>query len=537
MADRPHVLIVAAENDALPGAKVGGIGDVVRDIPLALAEQGYRVSVVTPGYGVLGALPGARRLLRTQVTFGLGHHELTLFRVPGRQPTEQVAHFVLDGKGLAAGTPGQIYQHDAPDRPFASDAGKFALFAAGVAQLTVDGEFGRLDALHLHDWHAALVLVLRKYDPRYATLQHLHTVFSIHNLALQGVRPLGGDSSSLDAWFPKLQYEREVVADPRWPECLNPMAVGIRLADAVHTVSPSYAREVLQPSRRGQSGGEGLETDLQQAAREGRLHGILNGCPYPAPGSALPLDWDDLSQTAACEVLRWSADNTVMASAHYVAREQLRERHDRPPGLLLSSVGRLTDQKVSLLTTRLADSRTVLEHVLDRLSAADRYIVLGSGDPQIERLYTSISARDSRLLYLSGYSETLSQALYASGTLFLMPSSFEPCGISQMLAMRAGQPCLVHAVGGLRDTVRDGVDGFAFEGASVTEQAHRLLQRLDEALEIFRNGKARWSNICGAARAARFAWPDTARAYIELLYQPRPLLRQRAQPLAERTSG
>lgn len=524
MTDMPHVLMVAAENDALPGGKVGGIGDVVRDIPLALAERGYRVSVIMPGYGVLGALPGARRVLRSRVPFGLGHHELTLFRVPARNPHERVNQFVLDGQGLSLGAPGQIYCHDLPDRPFATDASKFALFATGVSQVAVDQGFGRLSALHLHDWHAALVLFLREFEPRYAALRRLRSVFTIHNLALQGVRPLGGDPSSLDAWFPKVDYERRVVADPRWSECVNPMAIGIRLADAVHTVSPSYAREILEPGHAARGGGEGLEDDLQEAEAQGRLHGILNGCPYPAAcgqTSAPPTPWSTLRETAAREVLRWSAEADLVKSAHYVARERLREDQISSPPLLLTSVGRLTNQKIGLLTMRLADRRTVLEHALDRLGPTDRFLILGSGDPENEQLLTSLSARDARLIYLAGYSEALSGALYESGDLFLMPSSFEPCGISQMLAMRAGQPCLVHAVGGLRDTVDDGVNGFAFEGATREAQASHLLKRLDQALEIFRKQNGSWEKIRAAARAARFSWSDSAQAYIDMLYESR----------------
>ncbi len=135
--------------------------------------------------------------------------------------------------------------------------------------------------IHLHDWHAALLLVLRRYHPAYQRLQQIHCAYTIHNLALQGIRPLLGHASSLAAWYPGLAYESAVLADPRWSNCINLMAVGIRLADAVHAVSPSYAEEILRPSAvtaHGYYVGEGLEIDLRKTQAEGRVFGILDGC-------------------------------------------------------------------------------------------------------------------------------------------------------------------------------------------------------------------------------------------------------------------
>ncbi|MEI2419487.1 glycogen/starch synthase, partial [Arthrospira platensis SPKY2] len=114
--------------------------------------------------------------------------------------------------------------------------------------MLIQGHCPKPDVIHLHDWHAALFLLLRAYHPAYGSLRTTRCVFTIHNLALQGIRPLEGDPSSLHEWFPGLHYPHAVVADPRWSNCVNPMAVGIRLADAVHAVSPSYAVEILRPS-------------------------------------------------------------------------------------------------------------------------------------------------------------------------------------------------------------------------------------------------------------------------------------------------
>jgi len=292
-----HILIIAAENDALPGGKVGGIGDVVRDIPKALAKRGSTISVLTPAYGALNELPGAEKMTRLKVSFGGVAETLELYRVAGRETLANVHHYVIEHPLFSTCGKGQIYCDDLAERPFATDAIKFALFCKAAASAIVKTAFGKIDVIHLHDWHAAFLLILRRYDPVYKALKRIRCVFTIHNLALQGIRPFAGDDSSLQQWYPDLKYKTAQLADPRWPDCVNPMAVGIRLADAVHTVSPSYAEEILRPSEvaeLGQYGGEGLEKDLRAAQTGNRLFGILNGCEYPKKPTTALANWGSL---------------------------------------------------------------------------------------------------------------------------------------------------------------------------------------------------------------------------------------------------
>jgi len=519
------IVMLAAENDALPGAKVGGIGDVVRDIAPALAALGCRVTVITPGYGLLAGRRGAERLAALEVGFGGGAHQVELHAVPPRAeraPEERVRHWVLEHPLFSVCGRGRVYCDDPPERPFARDASKFALFCAAAAEAVARGHCGRPEVIHLHDWHAALFLLLRRCQPAYDRLRASRCVFTIHNLALQGVRPLGGDESSLSAWFPDLSYPRALVADPRWPDCVNPMAVGIRLADAVHTVSPSYAAEILRPSAvasRGFYGGEGLEADLARAHRDNRLHGILNGCEYPDAPPGAPC-WPALRELLGRQVLSWVGREPQPASSHFIARARLDDGLRQRPASVVTSIGRLTEQKVRLLAEAGSDGRPALESALDILGEDGLLILLGSGDPVYEAFFTETAGRRANLLFLRGYSDAAARALYAAGDLFLMPSSFEPCGISQMLAMRAGQPCLVHHVGGLRDTVRDGVDGFAFSGADPREQADHMNAALRAALALRCAQPERWRRIAANAAAARFDWTDSARLYLERLYRP-----------------
>jgi starch synthase len=519
-----HILMVAAENDALPGGKVGGIGDVVRDVPPALAAQGHTVTVVTPAYGVFAEFPESRRMTALDVGFGGSGQHIELYEVPGKQPQPGISHVVLDHPLFEIGGRGVIYCNDPPQRPFASDASKFALFCTAVAEAVVRNVFGPVDVLHLHDWHAAFVLILRRFHPAYRDLAQLRCVYTIHNLALQGIRPFAGDVSSLHNWYPGLHYDPAVVADPRWPDCVNPMAAGIRLADAVHTVSPSYAEEILQPSEvaaRGYYGGEGLQTDLQRAQAQGRLHGILNGCEYPKQTSPPAADWPAVQQLLRAQLINWIGANTTIASAHFLAYVRVSEWTSERPPFVLTSIGRITEQKVRLLgQSSGSDGRPALDRLLETLAQQNGILLmLGSGDVVYEQFLTAAAARHSNFVFLRGYSDAISQMLYTSGDLFLMPSSFEPCGISQMLSMRAGQPCLVHHVGGLRDTVADGTSGFAFTGSNLSEQADAMVTALQTALQVRFGQPQRWRAISKAAAAARFLWSDSIRLYIEHLYR------------------
>ncbi len=518
-----HVLMVAAENDALPGIKVGGIGDVVRDLPRALAALGCRVSVLTPAYGLLSALPGAHRVQLLDVPFRGAMHTVGLHQVHTGSADAPVRHFVLDHDEFAACGRGVIYCDDGPRRPFATDANKFALFCAAVAETFRSGVFGDVETVHLHDWHTALALLLGRRHPRYAELGRAHTVFTIHNLALQGIRPLTGDPSSLAAWFPGLRVETKLVADPRWPQCVNPMAVGIRLADRVSTVSPAYAREVLEPSGAdgsGFHGGEGLEEELREVHERGRLVGILNGCEYPDASPPEPPGWPELLGLMRDETLRLAGSESPLVSAHFVAHARLAQLDRHRPKTVLTSIGRVATQKLGLLHTTDESGRPALESLLDALGDHGCYVILGRGDPTLEQFLVSVMARRHGLIYVRGYSTALARALYAHGDLFLMPSSYEPCGISQMLAMRAGQPCLVHAVGGLKDTVENGRNGFSFDGASAAEQASAMSAALTRALALRANKPKRFESLRKAAAASRFLWSDSARSYIDLLYRP-----------------
>ena len=488
------------------------MGDVVRDLPLALHEEGWQSTVLTPSYGMFHKLPGAVRLESIDVAFGDALETVAVYTVPGGDA--QIRNVVFEHAGFAPAGPDQIYNNDAPGRPFETDASKFALFgaaaAAWVAQLDESP-----DVVHLHDWHTAIYLLLREFSDEHDVLRGIRTVFTIHNLSYQGTRPLRGHKSSLESWFPDLEYDA-AVTDPAHTDCINPMAMAIRLADKVGTVSPTYAEEICRPSEpaHGFVGGEGLEQLLSAAQDAGRLVGILNGCYYEGPRGRRP-GWQKILDIATDQLNDWPDTET-----HRVARKTLAELPKRRPRNVLTSVGRLVRQKASLFFEQLPDGRTALETILQDMGSAGVLVVLGSGEADYERQMHDVAKTNHNLLFLCGYSETLAAPLYRAGDLFLMPSSFEPCGISQMLAMRAMQPCVVHSVGGLKDTVKDGRTGFVFDGESPQQQAVAFVDAVARALDLKSTHNDKWQQICIRAASARFSWSKSAQQTIEMMYEP-----------------
>ncbi len=500
----------------MPGGKVGGVADVVRDLPVALAEQGWQPTVLTPSYGILHTVAKATVRDPVDVTFRGYQWSVDVYSTNNRDTG--VRNVLFDHELLVPTKPGVIYHDDGPGRPFASDANKFAFFCAAAASW-IQNLPSPPDAVHLHDWHTAYYLLLRDNPAGDARLRDIPTVFTIHNLGYQGQRPLSGDESSLEAWFPGLTYDYEAVRDPVAADCINPMALAIRRADRVNTVSPTYAQEICKPSEpeHGFIGGEGLEEDIADVADDDRLYGILNGCDYSVKQGRKP-GWQQLVSAARLTLAAW-ADKEPFANVHELALDRVEALPKRKPLTNLVSIGRLVEQKMALFLTTLPDGRTALEHILERLGNKGVFWLLGSGDTGLESRVEAIADEHANLVFMRGYSEALGELLYQFGDLFLMPSSFEPCGISQMLAMRAGQPCVVHGVGGLVDTVEHEVTGFVFDGKTPGEQADDFIDMIATALEERHEHPNRWQTMQKRAAALRFDWASAAEQYIEQLYE------------------
>ncbi len=511
-----HVIMLASENDALIGGKVGGVGDVMRDLPTALAARGWTTTVITPSYGFLHHRNPSRPLQNILFPFAGRMQEAAIHEVTGRHISDHIRYLVIDHPNLL-GDP--IYYNDSGDHVFARDATKYALFCSAAGQFLTS--YAPEAIVHLHDWHAAHLFLLRHLHPAFQHLRERKCVFTIHNLSIQGSRPLRGSPATVEEWFPELFQQNSWIPEWRDPRFNNdvytPMAAGIRHADRINTVSPSYADEILGPSdhRQGVFGGEGLEQLLREAKSGNRLFGILNGTAYPPDGRSRRLSWRRLVDLMLKEILLSGTEDEY----HTALYDRIGRMKEHPPKCILTSVTRIVEQKVRLLLERNSRGMSALEGVIDLAGKIDGvYVIIGTGVHEYEEKLKEVCRAHERFFFINRYSGAISDALFANGTLFLMPSLFEPCGISQMNAMREGQPCVVHAVGGLRDTVADGVNGFHFSGGTLEEKVDNFVRVTGEALRVCYDTPDRWKKICQNAARQRFTWDSSADLYVRDLY-------------------
>ena len=527
------VLMGAAECRGI--AKVGGLADVVFDLSVRLKARGHRTLVVLPRYADVPLVQGAPQ----EALFDF------LVRFEGETQSARLLRATVDGlevylveAAVFGGELGGVYV-DSGKRgkgPFEDDARRFAFFSAALWELVKHHEpFQHADVLHCHDWHTGLVPLLVRLDGQE---NRYKTVFTIHNLDYQGTRPFDepyAPGASWRQWFPE-RWEAlvrsgwmQAVADPGAAHCFNPLRCGIRTSDAVNTVSPTYAAEITRPDDPAANflGGRGLESDLAFRRLEGRLWGILNGLDYEAfdPAKLDPpftSDTPDLlnRRKAHREALWQDLPRTVDALERQHGkrfgnvervRKHLPRFLDRAKSLPLTvCVTRAVSQKLGLFTEELKPGTSLARGFLRRGTAL---LVLGTGELEhkLEPLNDEPTA-----LFLQVFDAEFATRLYAAGEIFLMPSDFEPCGISQLMALRYGCLPLVHDRGGLHDTVKAGRTGFVFQGAS---RAKAKLAFLEVATEAFRlvEGPG-YEALVRQAMDERFEWTKSVAEY-EGIYQ------------------
>ena len=471
-----RVLMVASE--AAPFAKTGGLADVLGALPRALSRLGHEIDVVMPRYrGVTAGttvshVPVAVGQIRADA--GVAVHEADGVRMVFIDQPNYFDREYLYGAG----------GHDYPDNPE-----RFAfLTQAALTWVVESGQ--RYDVAHAHDWQAGLLPVQATQMFRSgATPQRIPCVFTIHNLAYQGVF----DAS----WLPRLGLPWDLMhvdALEYWNR-ISYLKAGINFSRVVTTVSPRYAEEIQTPEL-----GFGFDGILR--ARRSDLVGILNGIDYdqwdPARDPYLPEPYN-----AANPAGKAAAKRTVLATYGF---PDTAETVERP---LVGMISRLVDQKGFDLLADLAEE-------LPRLDAT--FVLLGSGERRYEDLWLGLAARHpDRIGTRIGFDEPLSHLIEGGADLFLMPSQFEPCGLNQMYSLRYGTVPLVRATGGLFDTVRnfnqgtgDGT-GFVFDQYS----SQALLNTLRWALETYRD-RGRWQRIQAAGMRQDFSWDASAREYVKV---------------------
>jgi starch synthase len=470
-----EILFVASE--VAPWSKTGGLADVAGALPRALAARGHEVAVVTPRYGSID--PRAAGFVRKEGAVRVRGEATTLW-VKRTKP----AVWLVEHERLFGSRPG-LYGEGGRD--YGDNAERFTyLCRAALALPAATGLRPRI--VHVNDWQTGLVPFLLRHEHAHdPALDRARTVFTIHNLAYQGVFPKDV-VPHLGLPWDVFRFEAMEFYDQ-----LSFMKAGLVFADALTTVSPTYAREIRMPQ-----GGHQLDAVLRHRAPE--LHGILNGI----------------------DVAEWDPATDRHLPAHYSARApagkaRCKAALQRELGLAVRP-----DVPLAAVVSRLSDQKGIdlLVAIVPELLSRDvQLAVLGSGNPAYEAaLAAAARAFPGRMAVRLGFDEALAHRIEAGADVFLMPSRFEPCGLNQMYSLRYGTVPVVRAVGGLEDTVED-YDGWqrgtGFKFRDYHPQAFLLAVR--RALEAHRDRRA-WKGLQARGMAEDFSWDRSAATY-EALYQ------------------
>jgi starch synthase len=490
-----RVLHAAAE--LYPWVKTGGLGDVVAGLPPALAALGIDTRLVLPGFrGFLDGLTDLTEIVGLQTPFAAEPVRLACARVPG----SKVLAYLVDHPDFYD-RPGGPYVGP-QDAAWTDNHRRFGLLGWVSAALAAGADPAwRPDILHGHDWHAALAHAYVAADlPAPADVA---SVFTIHNLAYQAIFPaaafaelgLPADFFSIDG----VEYWGQV----------SLIKAGLNFADRLTTVSPTYAREIQTPEF-----GAGLDGLLRR--RAGDLVGILNGVD--------PLIWDPAGdRNLPRQYGRDDADAGKAAAKAALQHRLGLDEHANAP--LFGVVSRIAPQKgLDLLLAALPEL----------VAGGAQLVLLGSGEHDLERAFAAAAAeRRGRVAVEIGYYDDLSHLIVAGADVMLVPSRYEPCGLTQLYALRYGALPLVRRVGGLSDTVAPATaatlasgeaTGFAFDHAD----AAALATAVAGAIGLYAETEI-WRRMVQQAMRCDFTWTATARRYQALYTELRPQRRVRSR--------
>ena len=465
--------ILFASGEAAPFCKTGGLGDVAGSLPQALAQNGDSVAVILPLYGQIKDEWRKQMIFLGSIYVDLSwrHEYCGLFSLT----YQGVTWYFVDNEHYFKRE--RIYGE-------ADDGERFAFFCRAVVDL-LPQLADMPDVIHCNDWQTALIPVYIKDTAcRNSALQSIKTVYTIHNIEYQGWLDAYavGDLLGLDrGWYEDGTIEMN--------GGVNLMKAALMTADQVTTVSPTYARQLHHSFY-----AHGMESVIGRI--DGKLSGILNGLDIvgydPAHDKAVPANYtpDDLSGKAACKA--------ALQKELGLAVEK-----DTP---ILAIVSRLVSHK----------GLDLVCEVFDRMMESGvQFVVLGTGDGQYEDFFRHQAQRyPGRVAACLTYSEPLSRRVYSGSDLLLMPSKSEPCGLSQMIAMRYGTVPIVRQTGGLNDSVHScqlGQEGNGFVFADYN--AFDMLHVVCEAVSLYRDDKKGFAAVQHRGMTDDFSWTRSAKAY------------------------
>lgn len=473
----PALRVLHAAAEVYPLVKTGGLADVMAALPMALTKAGADVRLLLPGLpAVLESVLHARTVADLGAAFGALHVRLLIATMPG----SGLPVYIVDAPRLYRREGGPYQAPDGAEWP--DNLQRFGLLGWVAAQLAA----GEIDTtwnpqvLHVHDWHAALACAyIADHWPTTTG-----TVFTVHNLAYQGLFPH-------DDWvLLGLSARFMAPAALEFHGQLSFMKAGLKFADRITTVSPGYAREIATHEF-----GCGLDGVIR--GRSSDVSGILNGIDdslwNPATDPALAASYDrvNVGGKAACR-------QALLRDAGLGESDQ---------ALLIGIVSRLTAQKGLDL---------VLAALPRLVEAGVQVVVQGEGDGALQDAFSAAQrSYPGRVRVYIGYDEARAHQMIAGADAIAVPSRFEPCGLTQLYGLRYGTVPLVRRVGGLADTVADGITGFVFDAASAPAFEGAVLR----AMRLKRDDPQQWAAIQQRGMAQRLSWQDAAQEYLALYGQ------------------
>jgi starch synthase len=473
------ILFVGPE--VTPFVKVGGLGEVLHALPKALREIGHDARVLIPKYASIDDEKFPMETVVSQMTVPDATLNDLICNVKQHQAADGTTTYFLENQ--------EYYEKRSSVYGYDDDAARWALLSRGAIEFVRHHTEWKPDIIVANDWQCGLIPNYLKSDYKDdPALAGVAVLFIIHNIHYQGMYDYR-HISELD--YDDGQSDIPSIVDPRLFK-LNFMRRGIRFADIINTVSPTYAREITTPEF-----GELLDPLLQE--RRSRLFGILNGINYDHYNPETNPYLEHHYNTKNIEDRK---ENKTLLQRKF----NLPERHDV---FVVAMVSRLSEQKGFDLVME------ALEPLLQNFEF--QFIVLGSGDSRYMSYFEELSKRNKNVVAHLSYDDVLPHVLYAGADAVLIPSRFEPCGLTQMEAMRYGAVPIVRRVGGLADSVTD-VDtarntgtGFIFD----QYDHYALFGAFVRALETYRHPTT-WNAIVKRAMATNFSWEKSAQEYVKL---------------------
>ena len=472
--------ILFATSEAVPFIKTGGLADVTGSLPRYINKEEFDVRIILPKYLCMNSRFEEQLCFKCHLWVELGWRK----QYVGIYETKQdgVTYYFVDNEFYFAG--------DKPYNQIFEDIEKFAFFSKAVLEALPYIDFCP-DIIHCHDWQTGLIPVfLRTLYGSQEYYAGMRSVFSIHNLKFQG-RWMLSEVKDITGLPPHIFTNDKLEA---YGEA-NYLKGGLVYANAITTVSKTYANEIMTPE-----GGEGLHGLL--SARSNDVYGIVNG-----------LDYDVFNpETDAVIAKNFKVTNVKTGKkANKLALQKEFALPEEEGTYLMGMVGRLTDQKGLDLVAY------IMEELLQ--TAKIQIIVLGTGEGRYEEMFRYFENKyPNQIKAYIGYSEDLAHRIYASCDSFLMPSLFEPCGLSQLMSMRYGTLPIVRETGGLKDTVEAYNEyehtgtGFSFKNYN----AHEMLDTIRYSLKVYYDERKEWDAMVKRAMKQDFSWERSAREYEEL---------------------